>query len=362
MSWSISIGSISGIRIRIHMTFLLFLIWIGVSFWQEGGASAAVNGLAYILLLFLCVVMHEFGHILTARRFGSETQDVILLPIGGVARMKSIPEKPGQELAVALAGPAVNLMIALILVALIGWQSIVESIAHPMAEARIFSLLAVANLFLALFNLLPAFPMDGGRALRALLSYGQGRAKATNLAMRVGHTLALGLGAFGFLYGLPLLILIAVFIYFGATTENQSTQLHQLARRMTVSDAMITQFSTLPVDSRVSDAVEVLIHSSQHDIPIVDGLGRMMGLLTRSQILHALHDKGDQVPVSDVMQSNIPSLDERSCLEDALRLIDEEQVPAVSIADTHGRMVGMVTLENLGQMMVLERQRPNAIT
>lgn len=361
MAWSVSIGSISGIRIRIHLTFVLFLVWIGVAFWQQGGASAAANGLLYILLLFLCVVLHEFGHILTARRFGSETLDVILLPIGGVARMKTIPEKPGQELAVALAGPAVNLVIALLLIGLIGWQSIIEDVSRPMADARIFSLLAVANLILALFNLLPAFPMDGGRALRALLSYWLGRARATGVAMQIGHVLALGLGAVGLLNGQPLLVLVAAFIYFGATIENQSVQLHQLARQMTVSDAMITQLSTVPATSRISDAVGVLIHSTQHDIPVVDGMGKMIGLLTRNQILQDLHDSGGEMPVVDAMRTDIPALGERSGLDDALRLIEEQQLPAVAIADARGRMVGMVTLENLGQMMMLERQRPKAI-
>jgi Zn-dependent protease/CBS domain-containing protein len=358
MGWSFSIGSISGIRIRIHLTFVLFLIWLGVAFWNQGGMAAVSSGLAYILLLFLCVVLHEFGHILTARRFGSQTLDVILLPIGGVARMKSIPEKPGQELAVALAGPCVNLVIAAVLISLIGWQTVMQVVAQPAKETHILSQLAVANVVLAVFNLLPAFPMDGGRALRALLSYRLGRAAATRLAMRIGHALAFGFGVIGFISGYPLLMLVALFVYLGATAENRDTQLHQLARRLKVSDAMITQFSTLPVTSRIADAVAVLIHSTQHDIPVIDGVGKMIGLLTRNQILRALHDRHGDVPVADVMRTDVPTISDRIELDEALRLMSEEDVPAIAVADQGGHLIGMVTLENLGQIMMLELLPP----
>lgn len=355
MSWSFSIGSISGIRIRIHLTFALFLIWIGAAFWNEGGMAAMANGLAYILLLFLCVVLHEFGHILTARRFGSQTLDVVLLPIGGVARMKSIPEKPSQELAVALAGPGVNLVIAAVLFILLGSQTIMQDVAQPAKNVSLLSQLAVANIVLAVFNLVPAFPMDGGRALRAFLSYRMDRAAATKLATRIGHILAIGFGLFGFVGGYPLLMLVALFVFMGASAENNSTQLHQLARRLRVSDAMITQFSTLPVTSRIADAVAILIHSTQHDIPVVDGVGKLVGLLTRDRLLRALHDRGADGQVADVMRTDVPSVSDRAELEDALRLMDEESFPVVMVADQRGHLIGMVTLENLGQMLLLAR-------
>jgi Zn-dependent protease/CBS domain-containing protein len=358
MGWSFSIGSISGIRVRVHVTFLLFLIWMGASFWSEGGRAAAINGLAYILLLFLCVVLHEFGHIMTARRFGSQTLDVILLPIGGVARMKTIPEKPGQELAVALAGPCVNLVIALALFSLLGPQVIMQDVAQSAKDVHILSLLAVANIALAVFNLVPAFPMDGGRALRAVLSHWLGRVTATRIATRIGHILALGFGIYGFMSGQPLLMLVALFVYLGATAENNATQVHYLAQRLKVSDAMVTQFSTLPVTGLIADAVAVLIHTTQHDIPIIDGVGKMIGLLTRNQILHALHDHGSDFPVADVMRTDVPTISDRTELEEALRLMDEQHLPAVAVGSSTGHLVGMVTLENLGQIMMLGFLRP----
>lgn len=355
MGWSFSIGSVSGIRIRIHVTFLLLLVLLGASFWQQGGMAAAANGLAYILLLFLCVVLHEFGHILTARRFGAETVDVVLLPIGGVARMKSIPEQPGQELAVALAGPFVNLLIAAVLVYVVGAERLTGGIAQPGANLAVLPQLALANLFLALFNLIPAFPMDGGRALRALLSYRLGRGAATALATRIGHGLAIGFGIFGFMVGNPLLILVAAFVYFGASLENQDTQVRQMARQRSVDDAMITQFTSLPVGSRIADAVGLLIHSTQHDIPVTDGLGKVIGLLTRNQILRALHDHGGALPVEEAMLSEVPTVSSHADLGEALRLMDERQFPTVVVTDAAGHPVGMVTLENLGQMLLLER-------
>ena len=358
MGWSFSIGSISGIRIRIHLTFALFLIWLGIAFWKEGGMSAMTNGLSYILLLFACVVLHEFGHILTARRYGSQTLDVVLLPIGGVARMKSIPEKPGQELAVALAGPCVNFVIAAGLFGLLGSQTIMQDITRPAKDIPILSQLAIANIALAVFNLVPAFPMDGGRALRALLSYRMDRAAATVLATRIGHVLAIGFGILGFIAGHPLLMLVAFFIFLGATAENNNTQLHQLARRLKVSDAMITHFSTLPVTSRIADAVSLLVHTTQHDIPIVDGVGKMIGLLTRDRLLHAVQELGPDGPVADVMRTDVPTVSDRAELEDALKFMDEENLSAVGVADQLGRLIGLVTLENLGQMLLLARLQP----
>lgn len=355
MGWSFSIGSIGAIRIRIHLTFLLLLVWLGAAFWHQGGAAAAANGLAYILLLFLCVVLHEFGHILTARRFGAETVDVVLLPIGGVARMKSIPEKPGQELAVALAGPAVNLVIAGGLIAILGAETIMQATTGKGTQIAIWPQLAVANLFLALFNLVPAFPMDGGRALRALLAYRLGRAEATALATRIGHVLAIGFGMLGFLVGNPLLILIATFVYFGASAENRDAQVRQLARRRHVADAMITHFAVLPSGSTIADAADVLIHSTQHDIPVVDGLGKAIGLLTRNQIVRALHDRGAQLPVDDAMHRDVPTMRRDADLDHALRLMDERQSSALIVTDAPGRPVGMLTLENLGQLLLIER-------
>jgi predicted transcriptional regulator len=164
--------------------------------------------------------------------------------------------------------------------------------------------------------------------------------------------------ATGIIGGNPILVLVALFVYLGASAENNATQVHFLAQRLKVSDAMITQFTTLPVTSRIGDAASVLIHSTQHDIPIVDGVGKMIGLLTRNQILHALHVHGRDFPVADVMRTDLPTISDRTDINEALALMDKRQLPAIAVADSRGSLIGMVTLENLGQMLLLGFLRP----
>jgi stage IV sporulation protein FB len=200
--------------------------------------------------------------------------------------------------------------------------------------------------------------MDGGRALRALLSYRVGRGVATRLATQIGHALAIGFGIFGFMSGQPLLMFVALFVYLGASAENNDVQMRQMARGLRVSDAMITVFKALSVTDRIGDAVAVLNHSTQHDIPIVDGVGKLIGLLTRNQILKSLHDHGPNIPVAEVMRTDIPVVSDQAELDQSLRLMDEQKLPAIAVSDPDGRLVGMVTLENLGQMMLLRQLRP----
>lgn len=358
MNWSFSIGRMFGVRVRVHLTFLAFLLWVAIAFWREGGANAMVSGLVSILLLFVCVVLHEFGHILVGRRYGAQTQDVVLLPIGGIARMKSIPEKPGQELAVALAGPGVNFGIAAILMIPFGPAVLAATVPGPGSAEQLAGQLIVANLVLALFNLLPAFPMDGGRALRALLAYRMSRARATMIATKVGHVLAIGLGIAGFIAGHPLIMLVALFIFFAATAENNDTQLHHLARHLMVSDATVFQYSKLPVTATIDDAVSLLIHTTQHDIPIVDGVGKAIGMLTRNEVLRAIQEQPDGGVIADYVRTNIPTVQAQNELEQALRVMEQGTFPAIAVTDQHGHLVGMITLENLGQMLLLGRAKP----
>lgn len=217
MGWSLNIGSIAGTAIRVHITFLLFLIWIFAASYASGGADAAWNGLLFILLVFTCVVAHEFGHIFSARAFGVQTPDVTLLPIGGVARLERIPEDPWEEFLIAIAGPLVNVVIAFGLMAVAG-ASIGSGAALEDGNASLVDRLAAVNLFLAVFNLIPAFPMDGGRILRALLGIRLGFVRATEIAALIGQVVAFGLGFIGLFYS-PMLIFIAIFVYLAATSE-----------------------------------------------------------------------------------------------------------------------------------------------
>jgi len=213
MRWSLSLGSIGGTLIRIHVTFLLFLVWLGAIYYRQGGATAAWQGTALIVLIFLCVLLHELGHVFAARRYGIKTRDVTLWPFGGIASMEQMPEKPGQELIVALAGPAVNVAIAIALLLWLGPRlnpQNLTQIENPAVSLAVK--LAGANIMLVLFNLIPAFPMDGGRVLRALLAMWVGNARATELAAGIGQGFAVMFAVLGIFYN-PMLIVIALFIF-----------------------------------------------------------------------------------------------------------------------------------------------------
>jgi Zn-dependent protease len=219
MRWSLKVASVAGIEVRIHLTFLLFLVWIWFSYYQVAGLPGAVQGVLFILSLFACVLLHEFGHAFAARAFGIATPDITLLPIGGVARLTRIPDKPWQELVVAIAGPLVNVVIAAALIFVVHRGAQLEHLQYlESPRVELLSKLASVNVMLVLFNLIPAFPMDGGRILRALLAMAMPYAQATQVAAWIGQGLAVVFGILG-LFGNPLLVFIAFFIFAGAQQE-----------------------------------------------------------------------------------------------------------------------------------------------
>jgi Zn-dependent protease len=219
MRWSFKVASVAGTEVRIHLTFLLFVAWIGFSYYEVEGLPGAVQGVLFVLSLFACVLLHEFGHALAARGFGIATPDITLLPIGGVARLARIPDKPWQELVVAIAGPLVNVVIAAALIFVVHSSAELEHLQYlESPRVELLSKLASVNVMLVLFNLIPAFPMDGGRILRALLAMAMPYAQATQVAAWIGQGLAVVFGIFG-LFGNSLLIFIAFFIFAGAQQE-----------------------------------------------------------------------------------------------------------------------------------------------
>lgn len=357
MSWSFPIGIVKGTVIRIHITFLLFLLWIGAAHYSQGGWPAATEGVVFMALLFLCVVLHEFGHVFAARRYGVRTPDITLLPIGGVARLERIPEKPAQEIVVALAGPAVNIVIAGLLYLVLGGFVPAGSVEPQNAGVGVLERLAAVNLFLALFNLIPAFPMDGGRVLRAILASRNGYVRGTQMAASVGQGVAFLLGLLG-LFGNPILLFIALFVYLGAASEAHAVQMREVTNGVTVSDAMITRFESLSPSSVIEDAVQCLLRTTQHEFPVVDGTGRLRGVLTREAMIRALRDLGPQAPVLQAMQADIPTIHPGQKLEDALQLMRDGELPAVGVVDGFDRLVGLVTPENVGEMMMVHAARP----
>src|SRR5690348_2443480 len=357
MSWSLNIGSIAGTAIRIHFTFLLFLVWIFVANWASGGPPAAWQGLIFILLLFACVLAHEFGHILTARAFGVPTPDVTLLPIGGVARLARIPEEPRQEFLIAIAGPLVNVAIAVVLLLLGAHLNPRDLVAMESSRISLIDRLAEVNLFLAVFNMIPAFPMDGGRVLRALLAIKLGHVRATEIAATIGQLVAFGLGFLG-LFGNPLLIFIAIFVYLAASSEAHLVAIRAMSRDVPVSAAMITNYATLTPDEHIEAAINTLLHTSQTEFPVIDADRRLVGLLGRDGIIRALKTLGPDAHVADAMIKDVPTVDSRTCLDDAFRILQEKSAPAVGVVDRVGRLIGLITSETVGEMLMVKGAMP----
>jgi Zn-dependent protease/CBS domain-containing protein len=360
MSWSFPIGTVKGTVIRVHLTFFLLLLWIGGSAYAIGGADAALASIVFILLLFGCVLLHEFGHVFAARRYGVQTPDITLLPIGGVARLERIPEKPSEELVVAMAGPAVNVVIAAVLFLILGGIPSVDATAVHSPGHGILERLAWVNVMLVLFNLIPAFPMDGGRMLRAFLAWRMGYVQATRIAAGVGQAVAFALGLLGLFGGNPLLVFIALFVYLGAAAESQAVQMRDIGRGIPVRDAMITRFESLPPSATVEDAVQLLIQTTQREFPVVDGAGTLRGILTRDAMIRALKEQGPATPVLEVMHRDIPLVGPRQCLSDAMQALHAggNPAPAVGVTDQSGRLIGLVTPENVGEMVMVQQARP----
>ncbi|HJZ44010.1 MAG TPA: site-2 protease family protein [Hyphomicrobiaceae bacterium] len=356
MGWSIKLFDVGGTAVRIHMTFFLLLAWIGAVHWMRGGAAEAVDGVLFIAILFLCVVLHEFGHVFAARRYGIGTSDVTLLPIGGVASLERMPEKPSQEIVVALAGPAVNLVIAFVLVVLLGARFDLSQMAQlEQAQSTLMGRVAAANIALLVFNLIPAFPMDGGRVLRALLATRMGFTRATRVAAYVGQGLAVLFGFLG-LFGNPLLVLIAVFIFLAASGEAGYVQARDYTRGYLASHAMITAFQTLSPASTLDDAAAMLLHTTQQEFPIIDGGGYLRGVLTRETLIAALRERGGEAPVLAVMERNVPTVPESACLDNVFEQL-RGKGRFVGVVDPQKRLVGYITSENLAELLMIRSSK-----
>jgi Zn-dependent protease/CBS domain-containing protein len=354
MKWSIPLGRLFGIGVYLHFTFILFLLFAGYVTWTSThNLGAAVLGVSFLALLFLCVLLHEFGHALAARRYGIATSDITLLPIGGLARLERMPEQPAQELVIALAGPAVNVVIAALLFL---WLRLAGNYA-PLAEFALGSgpvlhRLMVVNLFLVAFNLLPAFPMDGGRVLRALLSAWLGRPRATAIAANIGQGLAIVLGLLGFFYN-PLLIFIGIFVFLGAQAEASQVEAESSLAGLRVRDAMMTRFRSLAPDDSLDDAVRELLAGSQHDFPVLED-GRPVGMLRRNDLVKALAERRGDTRVVSAMCRECPIVESGAPLLATLASMHERQCPTLPVFEA-GQLVGLLTLENVSEVLLVSR-------
>ncbi len=353
MKWSLKIGRFAGIDVYMHVTFLLLVSWVAFLYWRQGqSVLSAVVGVTFILAVFLCVVLHEFGHALTARRYGIKTRDIILLPIGGVARLESLPTQPLQELWVALAGPAVNIVIA---AGLYVWLAITASFeplqTMSLTTGPFLERIMAVNIFLVAFNMIPAFPMDGGRVLRAVLATRIEYSRATQIAASIGQGIAILFGFIGLFYN-PLLLFIAFFVWIGAAQEASLAQMRSAIGGIPVKQAMLTDFRTLHKADRLDRAIELTLVGSQKDFPVTDN-GRIEGILTQSDLLKSLSAGDRHNTVASAMQHEFVTVEALEMLETAFAKLKDCNCHTLPVT-LDGKLVGLMTMDNLGEYMRIQ--------
>jgi len=365
MRRSLKVGSIAGIGIYLHWTFLLLIAAIfGFYYVQSQSLGAALSGMGLIVGVFGCVVLHELGHALTARRFGVGTRSITLYPIGGLARLERIPSEPMKEFWIAIGGPVVNVAIAVVLgaVLLVVDGSFSPDVLRAPGSHTLASLLWI-NLALAGFNLLPAFPMDGGRVLRALLALRQDYTRATQTAANVGQIMAILFGLFGLISFNPILLFIALFVYVGAQQESQQAVYRAFTEGTPVRQAMVTRFATLGVEDTLDDAVDALLAGTDHDFPVVRD-GQIVGILRRKQLIQALSDHDRGTPVGDVADQEFFTTDPGAPLDEVFQKMNASNCNTVPVVEAD-RLIGLLTLENVGELIMvssaLKRRAPQAV-
>jgi Zn-dependent protease/CBS domain-containing protein len=364
MGSSFKIGRAAGIDVKVHWTFLLLLLFFAyLGFERTGSVTGALVTMVVIVALFFCVLLHEYGHSLTAQRLGIEIQDITLLPIGGVARMKALPEKPWDEVKIAVAGPLVNVVLAPIFFGvafLLGEVSLSpDFFSRVPSMAQVFSYLGLINVVLAVFNLIPAFPMDGGRVLRGLLATRLGPVRATDISSAIGQFFAFAFFLIGLLSGNLLLALVAVFIFFGASGEAQLVRQRESMRGLSVADVMGSRRRTETVTPyhNFGQVLDAVIHGYQEDFPVVDEEGKIVGMITRNEIMTAAHSPQKYLSVRDLMKTEFPTISPTSDLfTDGARLLQESGLRALPVIQ-NGDLVGMLTSDDIGQAALLRDLR-----
>ena len=353
MKWSWKIGEFAGIGVYIHATFLLIIAWVIFVYWLPTGSLAqALAGVVFTLSIFGCVLLHEFGHALTAKRYGIRTRDITLYPIGGVARLERMPDEPIQELWVALAGPAVNVGIAAVVYVWLNFTGTYQPIsAFEILEGSFAQRLMMVNVILVLFNMLPAFPMDGGRVLRAILATRMEYVRATQIAAHIGQGMAFLFGFWG-LVANPMMLFVAFFVWIGAAQEANMVQLKNSLGNIPVSRAMITNFETVSSTDTLAYLVDLILKGSQHDFPVVDN-GQVSGVVTRSDLINALAAQGERQTVSDIMRRDFQVIESPDMLELAMRKLQSCDCHTLPVLH-NGQLVGLVTMDNIGEFLMIQ--------
>ncbi len=373
MSWSIKLFSIKGIDIKIHTLFFLILIWAAYRWSVSTGAGlqGALFGVVATILLFVAVLLHELGHSFQAMKYKVKVKDITLMPLGGVAQIEELPKDPKQELKIALAGPMVNFAIVAILVvigailqtrAIISIDELVASLGQT-NWAGMLAYLTMANLILGLFNLLPAYPMDGGRILRALLSMRMDHTKATRIAAAVGQGLAFTMGLIGFINGQFTLILIAILIWLGAGQESRGVQVQDSLREIKVKRAMVRSPQTLIVNDSLSKAIELTLSSAQSDFPVVEwGTQKVAGILGEAELLSGLKKLGESAAVREVMRTDFPATHPYDALYITLEKMSKAKIRAVPVMDDDQNLIGMITSSDVNEAYRLFTINPQFVS
>lgn len=370
MGSSFRLFAVRGIDIKIHITFPLILVWAAIQFGavSDRGLEGAVFGVLVTLLLFSIVILHELGHSFMALEFDVPITQIVLLPIGGVAQMGRMPDKPVQEFLVAIAGPLVNFVLAIVLGVLalglqfnVTPQGMLEALQGmgQLSVAAIFSYVFATNIFLGVFNLLPAFPMDGGRVLRALLATRLEYGRATSIAVLVGQGLAWLMGLWGFLGGGFFLILIAIFIYLGASQEGQLTQLRDVLADLTVEVAYSRQTERISPDDTLQKAVDITLRSFQANFPVCDE-DRLVGILTQQQLVERLQRVGPGTLVRDAMKTDFDRVSPSDGLFDVQQKLAHSDLDALPVVD-EDRLLGMITQEDIAEIYRLASSEPDIL-
>ncbi|MGM0498127.1 MAG: site-2 protease family protein [Bacteroidota bacterium] len=355
MKNALTLGRPFGIKVSVHWTFLLIIAWIVFLNLQQGASTQQIiYSILFIIAIFVCVVIHELSHSLMARRYGIPTRSITLLPIGGLADLQKMPEEPKQEFAVSISGPLSNIAIALVLSLLLlatGNINLSATDFQAITGKNFFIVLMFANLMLAVFNLLPAFPMDGGRVFRSLMAIYFSREKATYVAMNMGKIFAFGLAVLGIFIN-PFLIFIAIFIFIGAEKEYEQVRYTSVLSGYRVQDILMHEFTSLREDETLRTAVNILLAGPEQRFVVIDHENRVKGILTRNNIIQGLSDQGEELRVRQVMNKNITTFAPETSLEEAFQIMQKQRITMAPVVQNE-KLVGIIDMDNINEFIMV---------